>query len=446
MKTIGNCLSAILLLLVFPFGLLAASLPVSDKEPGGTAEDTAMAIQSPYDYAWKLFFFLNRQAVPGQAGVADPSKLDIRSYDPDKPVVWETWALATGGIPAFARPGEPNLSEVYLDRGAMPAAWGTWERKGLSAKYLEEKNLKAMLHVVNVPPGTQGPSNVKEFTLDFRVKPLMFPIDARDTGEFEVRMNKSTYETIRNQNLYSVEGLEAMWQKAQNMGRQDVIKFDPASKEIKAAWIKLDGSKQDINRFHWRKNVVRNADGTTTEEIWGLVGLHIATKDLPQWFWADFEHVDCLKHIDCVADPTPETRPSVDPTTRGPNAPSGTDGVRRETTNSKWANYVLRGTQTSFIDVIGNKVEVSDTVIEQLSSGPSSCMTCHARASVGPSDPAAPVRHPPLATNNLGPSFISGDPDPNWFATNGKMQFIQTDFLWSMSYRAHSSRETTGSK
>jgi hypothetical protein len=30
-------------------------------EPGGTADATALALSNPAEYAWQLFFFLNRQ-------------------------------------------------------------------------------------------------------------------------------------------------------------------------------------------------------------------------------------------------------------------------------------------------------------------------------------------------------------------------------------------------
>ncbi|HEX5125353.1 MAG TPA: hypothetical protein VFW00_01305 [Rhodocyclaceae bacterium] len=54
-----------------------------------------MSINDPDEYAWRLFEYICRQAKPGIAGVADPSK-SITQYEPDQPVVWETWALASG--------------------------------------------------------------------------------------------------------------------------------------------------------------------------------------------------------------------------------------------------------------------------------------------------------------------------------------------------------------
>ena len=43
-------------------------------EPGGAASDASLALSDPDEYAWNLFFFINRQALPGFAGVADGSK------------------------------------------------------------------------------------------------------------------------------------------------------------------------------------------------------------------------------------------------------------------------------------------------------------------------------------------------------------------------------------
>ena len=44
------------------------------EEPGGTADATALALSNPAEYAWRLFFFLNRQAKPDTAGQADETK------------------------------------------------------------------------------------------------------------------------------------------------------------------------------------------------------------------------------------------------------------------------------------------------------------------------------------------------------------------------------------
>lgn len=390
-----------------------------NAEPGGTPEDVALAINKPHEYAWQLMLFLNRQALAGRAGIPDPAKPTVKDYDPDGPVVWETWANATGGN--FLGPGEPNRSEVYRTRGERPSAWEALPRGKSQPKSLEPNGTNT------IPRLTARLLNAKG-----SIQPLIDPA-VRDDFEFEVRMNRSTYDTVRDQYLYSVEGLLAKFDEAKASGNRDVIQFALQSKEVKAKWIRITEDKKP--RYHWRTNTVENADGTTTTELWGLSGLHIITKDLPNWFWTDFEHVD--QEGQAIKD----GRPSVDPTTRGENAPSGSDGVRKETLGSKWQYYRLRGVQLDFFDKLGRPTQLANTLIEPLESGPSSCITCHAKATVGASGGIGGGPVPPFVTRCLPPEFKDGKPDPAAFGTDQLVLFIQTDFLWSMPYRAHSEKE-----
>ena len=70
-----------------------------------------------------------------------------------------------------------------------------------------------------------------------------------------------------------------------NAGKSN-LNFPPNAKEVKAQWRKIKAT--DKPRYHWAE--VTKADGS--KEIWGLTGLHVLTKDLPNWFWATFEHID----------------------------------------------------------------------------------------------------------------------------------------------------------
>jgi hypothetical protein len=250
--------------------------------------------------------------------------------------------------------------------------------------------------------------------------------------DFEVRMNKSTFETIRKNKLYSVEGLIAAFERAKANKDPRAISFDLNSKEVKAKWIKLT-TDADKQRYHWRTIEVVNEAGNKVREAWGLSGFHIITKDLPMWFWTDFEHVDQEPQA------IKEGRPSIDPTTRGPSAPMGKDGVRNETKNSKWQNYRLRGVQLTFTDQFGKGIELANTLIEPIGSGPSSCMTCHANATISNvSIPGPPIS--PFLIQALNPDFKLGIPDPTAYEQGGEMRFLQTDFLWSMAFRARSEK------
>jgi hypothetical protein len=78
-------------------------------EPGASAEATALALSNPAEYAWRLFLYLNHQAKPGMAGVADENK-KFGNLEPGASTVWETWAMASG----------QDASEVYRTAGARP--------------------------------------------------------------------------------------------------------------------------------------------------------------------------------------------------------------------------------------------------------------------------------------------------------------------------------------
>src|SRR5262249_41631143 len=97
----------------------------------------------------------------------------------------------------------------------------------------------------------------------------------------ETRLNKEAYEFVRGKTLYNLDGQNAL-AKAGEL----TITFPLPAKEIKAQWRAI--TEADKPRYHWAP--LRMPDGTTT--IFGLTALHITTKDLPNWFWATFEHVD----------------------------------------------------------------------------------------------------------------------------------------------------------
>jgi hypothetical protein len=382
---------------------------MTDVLPGGRPQDAHLALNQPDEFAWQLFFTLCRQAAPGKAGLPDSDKPTFKDYDPDRPVVWETWALCNGGRigAVYVR---PNRSEVYRDRGARPPAWDELPRREPPPKVLEPFPGKGVEFLFNAgrPPGKFD------------------PVEDGGEGGVEVRMNRATYDYIREQGLYSIEGLEEKFRA------KAVINFPLAAQEIKARWVRL--SERDKPRYHWR--TVKAADGK--EQLWGLSGLHVSTRDLPNWFWCDFEHVDYEKNAEQY---------SRDATTRGENPPAGRDGIRRETVGTKWEHYRLRGTQIDFTDSLGRPVILANSQIEHGFQQTSSCMTCHALASVGlrARDPDLPAWQP-----NVPPSFLTispvlsgplGVPKPSWFLDDfGRPRYVQTHFVFSAPLRALSTK------
>jgi hypothetical protein len=268
-------------------------------------------------------------------------------------------------------------------------------------------------------------------------------------------MNKSTYDAIRGNGLYSVEGIEAAALKARTAHNSSLVTFEPTSKEVKARWVHLKACDAnpactDKKRYHWR-TITRNSGA---KEIWGLVSLHIITKDLPNWFWADFGHIDCEQGQGACSDFKAET-PLRDSTT------PATNGVRPETKGSKWEFYRLRGTQTDFETSNGIDTILSNPVVEATFQK-SSCMTCHSYASSA-ADASAPRRGTslPLIVGAVGVRNAGSHQDdtgkPNcqrFYSPGGQPSqqcgdafgsvdpiYLQTDFLWSIPFRAFSSHQ-----
>ena len=419
--------------------------------PGGTPADGYMAFFDPYEYAWRLFLALNAQASTTSPGSADNSKHGITQYDPDKAVVWETLALASGGRSGPFRRTIPNRSEVYLDKGSKPLPWGTWVRSSPAEKHLEPFQAEvpdsfgataARAQIApSLPASAQESASFSVFFSDSSV------IDLEQIGE-EVRTNKCAYEFIVANDLYNVEGLEAKAREGLNPRKPtnpDLISFPKGAQEVKAKWVEIASS--DKPRYHWR--TIKDSGGKV--RLYGLVGLHITSRDLPNWFWTSFEHVDTEQHAEY---------PSVDPTTRGEAATKragAEEGVRIETKGSKWEYYRLRGVQIDF-STSTRPVILANSQIEHGFQQTSSCMTCHSRAVVGlrtarpDLNPCQPNSLPVFLISTEEPGLENerairygpvGSPDPSWFRADGaRPRYIQTDFLWSIPFRALSIYET----
>lgn len=181
------------------------------------------------------------------------------------------------------------------------------------------------------------------------------------------------------------------------------------AKEIKASWKEI--READKPRYHWQPY---------QGKIYGLIALHITTKDIPQWFWCTFEHVDNPSRGAVV--------PSRDAFGLKPDG-SISDALaqlhRDSGLGEVWKNYRLNGSQINFTDMVGRPTILANSIIEAGFEASSSCVTCHAMATVGP-DGSRLSFFPPQ----------TGSPVPGWFedasVTPIQRKFIQLDFVWSL--------------
>jgi hypothetical protein len=255
----------------------------------------------------------------------------------------------------------------------------------------------------------------------------MFDPIAAERQINETRLNKETYEFIHTNELYNLDGQLRAYDRGTD------VNFPRAAKEVKAQWRKIDSKERA--RYHTVEVVA--ADGTKT--LYGLTALHITTKDLPNWFWATFEHVDNqllpgnekwqLASVDRFACKGQALDCN--------KAPTGTvlDGT-------KWVNYRLRGTQIDFVDGRGNPTLLANSQPESSFQTSSSCITCHSRASIGRinGQPARlSVFDSSLDSIKTGEGPIQGNigaPKSEWFWADTeegrKRLFLQLDFVWSL--------------
>jgi len=102
--------------------------------------------------------------------------------------------------------------------------------------------------------------------------------------------------------------------------------------------------------------------------------------------------------------------------------PSDNDHYKPRDLPGSFSSFSLAGVQIAFTTSMGKPTNVGNSQIEAGFVGKSSCMTCHARASVGTDT---------MLCGRTGCGTL-GVPDTTWFYRGGKQFRFQTDFVWSL--------------
>lgn len=359
------------------------------QHPWREPQDPKAASQRSDEYAWALFVALNWPA-RAESGAADAAA----ALGADRPVVWENWISA---------------SSVYRPDGRDPGEW----RPGDAQAHADDRHFEDPMrdrpnlrHIVNgvMVPVTDPLEGARRLT--------------------EIRMNRAAFDFVRSRELYNTEGQLRSF----DSGRP--VRFPYGARELKAKWRPIGEAER--GRYHTMS--VRLSDGST--QLYGLTALHIASKDLPYWFWATFEHVDNPTLPDNEGWQLPSRDAFACPGTHLDcnRAPSGIglDGT-------VWQHYRLRGTLTQFADAQGAPMRLANSELEFGMQGTSSCITCHSRSTIADDD-GKPAR---LAIFDIR----DGLPDkpavrrgyvgaPGWlkagYVWDGR-RYQSLDFVWSLS-------------
>jgi hypothetical protein len=324
------------------------------REPWRIPHDTAAATAAGDEFAWRLFVALVWPADP-TSGEADVDG-DLGA---NRSGVWERWR---------------NSADVYRDDGADPGRWGAVADPRVASAHRFEALARAQFsharHIVagRMVPLTNNLVNAKRL--------------------IEIRMNRVAYEYIRTLGLYNLDGQIA------RVTAREPVEFPGGAIEVKASWRPIDAA--DAPRYHTLR--VRLAGGRT--RLYGLTALNVAAKELPQWFWASFEHVDNAARAggEGWRLPSRDRFACVGTTADCNRAPNGI-GLER----GPWRNYRLRGTLTRYVDDSGTAQRLGNSELEAGFQESASCMTCHSRAALAVVD-GAPRRLEVFAS----PSISSG--------------------------------------
>lgn len=248
-----------------------------------------------------------------------------------------------------------------------------------------------------------------------------------------VHRNRVAFDYVVKNALWYQEGLAAAFTKGAP------VQFPQASIAVKTNW-QLLAPGADGSRFHTH----RTPDGA----VYALVSFHLTTRDLPNWFWATFEHVDNPGRCDFIGchdsfGQTPSDTPPRTELGQAYAAEALTPAVQAllKPLPAEWRNYRLKGSQVDFTDATGRATVVGNSVTEGGFVQGASCITCHSRAAVG-ADGTAPGS-PQAGAPNFGQKpdgqSYNGTPDPEWFYDGldpRRRVLLQTDFVWGPAFQA----------
>lgn len=365
------------------------------------------------------------------------------------------------------------------------------------------------------PPLHQAQPLSKAHTtaFDASVRPVTpQDIDAIDPGRIVrqsmaelVFRNKPMFDYVFENDLYNSDGVakvfaenarvmtnQAPFQSANAGGASARIDFPVDAVMIKSNWISraraeelgiVENPDAPFVKMTLTSAVTdNNAQIFEPGEHW-LVAFHVSSKDIPNWVWLTFEHVDNLGRCDYTGcndsygfaspDEVPEgaadnftrphmmsdelpiasaifdpgrvyaggaIRPGLEAVLDGLGIGTGesADAAMPSIGDPAWRSYRLKGSQVNFVQSTGWRNILGNSVTEGGFVMSSSCMTCHSRAHVGPDGTPSVIG---VFENTLGQIGYAegsvGIPDPTWFVSSQqppKLEALQTDFVWGFFF------------
>jgi hypothetical protein len=344
----------------------AAATPAATAAPAATPCDFTKGDRG--NCAWQLFVQLNS---PTNA---------------TGPKSWETTYRSS--------------ESVYLPTGCPPQPWGQPTPTPPATVVQQAQQL---------PGYVQGSviHNLGDVN-KFQVDGLVLKDKWGGSVLYQLLMNQDTFNYIFQRKFYNVEGQE---QAAQ--GNQPA-NFPATSFELKTSWIWLSNDPTKYNELKGTYYIVpayyeKVVNGQSQGYVVGnaaMAGMHIINKQQPDWIWMTFENVNNPTYTQAKLElPVPDYAVQANQT------------YQKQLQGTVFASYQLDGVQLAFED----PKLLANSTIESAFQKESSCMTCHALASIKPNGAYFNI------VNNQGGNvgYYTGQP-PNMTG------WTSLDFVWSL--------------
>ena len=292
-----------------------------------------------------------------------------------------------------------QTSTIYLPNGCEPPPWG------------QTAPPPEVVSQAKTLPNWVDPIQIWH-NLDTRIQ--VDGLVLLDTWKQDVRyqllMNRAAFDYIIERGFYNVDGQE----KAAQEGKP--ADFPAPSFELKTSWIWIGTDAEKFNQLKPSYyiapayyEVVQNGKHIRWEVGYAaLSGMHIINRSRPNWVWITFENVNNAKFTQSklelqIPDYAKQANQVYQQALRG--------------VGSIFANYQLDGVQLEFQD----PSLLANSNIESAFQSQSSCMTCHALASITPKGAYFNIVN--SQGGNIG--YYTGTPP----STTG---YTSLDFVWSM--------------
>jgi hypothetical protein len=289
--------------------------------------------QSPETMAWNWFVCLNQS--------------DARGYNRQ----WELF-----------KPSD----QVYLANGANPGSYDS--RMKLPGEVIRQAqalglNSNRLLHNLNAVQQVDG--------LSLEMGGAVPAAQQGHVVRFQLLMSKDTYDYIVNNNVYNMNGQDALTSN---------LNFPATAWELKAAWLWI-GTDMD-----YKKKL--ESDGYYVAQAYysigtgykvgyaALSGLHVVNKLDSSWVWTTFENVNNSKYTVTKGHPS---KPMKNHT--GPTSAAIPVNAQFQTNNPALSKYELIGVEYKPITQV-----LANSQLESAFQDTSSCLACHGSAAYSKND------------------------------------------------------------